>query len=477
MRRTIRWLRPRPGVVLCVVLVLALVVRLGVAWHLRPVPTSDFKIYWDIAVGLAEGRGYVIGTVPSAFRPIGYPLLLSLVVRLFGADWWYAVLVQAMMSTAVVAATHWFTARLFGVGAGLTATALTAVMPDHVLWSTVLNSEIPAILWTLLAVTLWIPPRPVQLANSPHPRTPPSVTDKGTPALRLPSPRIMLASGALLGLAALTRPVMLPAPGLFFLYAWLFSRYGSDAQPTRHLWQPVVAGTAVLVLGMALVVGPWTVRNYVALGALVPVSTNGGVNIWQGNNPNATGGFYWSDDPAINPLLKVTDQVEQDRLGRRLALQWIREHPWDFIRLGFIKWGWLLTDVRTGVFFSIQQASRPVSPLVEWVSIPVLKAGLYSLLALTLWGIRVWWIRGRSGGPGQRLEAARTSVPVLFLLFMLALHFVFPAWDRFRFPFTPFMLALAGLAVATYGQRLPGKHPVLPTYPSASRPTSSGRSS
>ncbi|HEY8487449.1 MAG TPA: glycosyltransferase family 39 protein, partial [Thermaerobacter sp.] len=118
--------------------------RYATAWYLRPVPTSDFKIYWDIAMGLAEGRGYVIGGVPSAFRPIGYPLLLSLVIRLFGPHWWYAVLVQVLMSTAIVAATYWFTRRLFGTSAGLAAAALTALMPDHVLWSTVLNSEIPA---------------------------------------------------------------------------------------------------------------------------------------------------------------------------------------------------------------------------------------------------------------------------------------------------------------------------------------------
>ena len=448
--------------VLFAILLLALVVRYATAWYLRPVPTSDFKIYWDIAMGLAEGRGYVIGGVPSAFRPIGYPLLLSLVIRLFGPHWWYAVLVQVLMSTAIVAATYWFTRRLFGTSAGLAAAALTALMPDHVLWSTVLNSEIPAILCTLLAVTLWIPARPAS-------------------ALPFPSVWVLLASGVLLGLASLTRPVMLPVPALYFFYAWLTTRTREGGQPGRPFWRPVawrpvVAGTFVLTLGMVLVVGPWTVRNYVTLGALVPVSTNGGVNLWQGNNPNATGGFYWSDDPAVNPLLRVSDEVEQDRLGRRLALQWIREHPWDFLRLGFIKWGWLLTDVRTAVLFTLQQASRPIPPLLVPLSILILKMGLYSLLALTLAGIRMWWLAGRPGSSGRYLNRARTSVPVLFLAFMLALHFVFPGWDRFRFPFTPFMLALAGLAVTTWGRRRAAIGRVLPDGPGDAAPRSSARS-
>lgn len=477
--------------VLFAILLLALAVRYATAWSLRPVPTSDFKIYWDIAMGLAEGRGYVIGGVPSAFRPIGYPLLLSLVIRLVGPDWWHAILVQVLMSTAIVAVTYWFTRRLFGVGAGLAAAALTAVMPDHVLWSTVLNSEIPAILCTLLAVTLWIPPIPAKQTGRSAPETRPKLPIRRTSTLQLAPSWALLASGALLGLASLTRPVMLPVPALYFFYAWLTTRTREGGQPGRPFWRPVawrpvVAGTFVLTLGMVLVVGPWTVRNYAALGALVPVSTNGGVNLWQGNNPNATGGFYWSDDPAVNPLLRVSDEVEQDRLGRRLALQWIREHPWDFLRLGFIKWGWLLTDVRTAVLFTLQQASRPIPPLLVPLSILILKMGLYSLLAVTLAGIRMWWLAGRPGSSGRYLNRARTSVPVLFLAFMLALHFVFPGWDRFRFPFTPFMLALAGLAVTTWGRqraaiagffrrvratRRPGPAPVHGEVPGHGRPS------
>lgn len=358
-QRQLRW-----RIALFAILGLALALRLGLAAYLRPVPISDFKSYWKIAVDLAHGNGYVTEEGPSAYRPIGYPLLLSLVVRFFGEDWWYGIVAQVLTSTGVVAATNWLAARLFGPTAGLAAAALTAVMPDHLLWSTVLGTEIPCMLWTLLGVALWVPPRDA--------------------AGFLPPFGTLLASGAFLGLAALTRPVLLPAAGLFLLYAVLWARPGWRSPAA---WRRVAGGTAAVALGMALVVAPWTVRNYLALGAFVPVSTNGGVNLRQGNNPYATGAFFWSGDPAVNPLLRVRDEVERDRLGRRLAL-----------------------------------------------------------------GLVAWVVREMAGPAG---ELARTSVPALFLLYMLALHFVFPAWDRFRFPFTPFMLVLSGLALVASARAVP----------------------
>ncbi|GAB6876275.1 ArnT family glycosyltransferase [Thermaerobacter litoralis] len=402
---------------------LALALRVGLAVYLQPVPISDFRAYWNIAVDLAHGKGYVTeaGT-PSAYRPIGYPLLLSVVVRIFGEDWFYAIVVQALMGTGIVVATAWLATRLFGAGTGLAAGLLTAILPDHLLWSTVLDSEIPFMLFMLLGVGLWVPAR--------------------GPAGFIPSPKRLVLSGLCLGFAALIRPVMLPAAGLFLLYVAL-STLG--AWRTPGTWRRILAGTAAVTLGTVLVVAPWTIRNYVALGAFIPVSTNGGVNLWQGNNPAANGAFFWPTDPAENPLLTVESQVERDRLGRRLALQWIRENPGDFVRLGFVKWRHLLTDVRTAPNFAIRKASRPVPPAVREHIVPVLRWALYVLLTLTALGLLGWLARGRAGSAA---ELGRTSLPALFLLYMLALHFVFPAWDRFRFPFTPFMAILAGLALS-----------------------------
>ena len=413
----------------------AFILRLAFAAYVQPVPYTDFKDYWDIAIRLAHGEGYVgYGRAyvqqgaPSAFRPIGYPFLLSLVIRLFGESWWVAVLFQIGMGTGVVLATYWLTARLFGRTAGWIAGVLTALMADHVMWSSVLGSEIPFALVTLLGVTLWVP----KVRGGADRRSP------NADGPMVPSWQRLFLSGMLLGLATLIRPVLLPVAGLYFTYACLcnWGRLRSRAVMRR-----VVTGTLVLSLGMMLVIAPWTARNYVVLGAFVPVSTNGGVNLWQGNNPRANGEYYWSWDPTVNPLLTAKTEVERDRLGRRLALAWILDNPDAFLRLGLKKW-WYLFRLHSAPYFTIGQAARP---LPQWFREGVYRwmwFGLFLVMSLTAVGAAVWLVRFRfhDGSLG------RTSLPILFILYMLAIHFVFPAWDRFRFPFTPFMLALAGLA-------------------------------
>lgn len=420
---------------LLVLAALAFTLRLAFAAYVQPVPYTDFKDYWAIAIRLAHGEGYVgYGPAyvqqgaPSAYRPIGYPFLLSLTIRLFGESWWVAVLFQTVMGTGVVLATYRLTTRLFGSTAGWIAGVLTALIADHVMWSSVLGSEIPFALMTLLGVTLWVPK--FQTAAEAG----------GTKVAELidPSLQRLFLSGLLLGLATLIRPVLLPVAGLYLLYACLcnWGRLRSRAVLRR-----IITSTVVLSMGMMLVITPWTVRNFIVLGAFVPVSTNGGVNLWQGNNPQANGEYYWSWDPTINPLLMASNEVERDRLGRRLAMAWIMNNPKAFIRLGFKKW-WYLFRLHSAPYFTIGQAARP---LPAWFVDGVywwMWSGLFLLLSLTVVGSAVWLVTFRlhDGSLG------RTSLPILFILYMLAIHFVFPAWDRFRFPFTPFMLALAGLA-------------------------------
>ena len=428
---------------------------------------------------MAHGPGYPQEGVPSAYRPIGYPLVLAVLFRLFGESWWVPALFQVLASTAVVAVTGALATRLFGPAVGLAAAGLMALAPDQIVWSSVLASEIPFMLWMLLGVLLWVPPResgsgePVRLAvrrpvhfvlQQPAQRRfgaePPADRDdrpaqneegEGSPAADAPPDSAeangsqswlrLLVSGLFLGLAALTRPVLLPAPGLFFLYEVLCSG-GRGRWRGRTLWRRALGGALAVALGMALVVGPWTWRNYRALGAFVPVSTNGGVNLWQGNNPHTNGEFFWSDDPHLNPLLEVQDEVERDRLGRQLALAWIRENPRQFLQLGWKKWGLLLGDNHSAPYFSVGQARTAVAPWLEPLTVAALAWGLNLMLALAALGLLLWLGMGRRfGGWG------RTSLPLLLILWMLALHFVFPAWDRFRLPFTPFFWMLAGLAV------------------------------
>jgi 4-amino-4-deoxy-L-arabinose transferase-like glycosyltransferase len=84
--------------------------------------------------------------------------------------------------------------------------------------------------------------------------------------------RWLLAGGLLWGLATLTRPVGLYALPLLLLWALLGARRRFDVRPAL-----------ALLLGVVVVVAPWTARNYAVHDHLILVDTNGGTSFWLGN--------------------------------------------------------------------------------------------------------------------------------------------------------------------------------------------------
>ena len=63
--------------------------------------------------------------------------------------------------------------------------------------------------------------------------------------------------------------------------------------PRRH----VLVGAASVVMVTAVLVAPWMIRNYFALGGFVPLRSNFGMELSFGNHPESTGSsnIDWSD--------------------------------------------------------------------------------------------------------------------------------------------------------------------------------------
>jgi hypothetical protein len=112
--------------------------------------------------------------------------------------------------------------------------------------------------------------------------------------------------GALLGALALTRPEYLGVA--IVLAAVVFARgIGAD-------WRRSLGQAAVLALGVALVILPWTVRNAVLLDRLIPISTGSGQVLFAGSYMPSGG------DPE-----KVGREVLERHPGltRKLATQYV----------------------------------------------------------------------------------------------------------------------------------------------------------
>jgi 4-amino-4-deoxy-L-arabinose transferase-like glycosyltransferase len=212
---------------------------------------GDAHAYLSAAGELAREGRYPLSTEPFYFRAPGYPFFLTF-ATLGRPD----SVPQAKVATAVVGSfaaplLALLSARIFRKRAIALATGAAAALHPAFLWnSTDVQSE-PLFTTLLLAAGFLLL----------------VATDR-------PSSTIALLAGAVLALAALTRASALAL--VPFLTAPLFDRrYPLRAR--AHL-----AGAAVL--GFALALAPWTVRNALVFGDFVPVNDAAGNAFYQGNS-------------------------------------------------------------------------------------------------------------------------------------------------------------------------------------------------
>ena len=242
-----------------------------VYWVGKPL-TLDEQEYLLLAHNVAGGRGFSYASPSSGAvegRHVGraplYPLLLAGV----GLAWPGSAIVadrlpeavptevkvtQAAVGCAIIWLIAWWAGRIAGRRASLAAAWIAAVYPPLVaIAGYALSESLYAALALLAALLL----------------------DRAYAASRPGlSAGVGLLAGVATGLAALTRPAVLPFLGLAVL--WLIAR--------RRVWL-----VAALVVGAVLVVAPWTARNQRVHGRFVLIASEGGVTFWTGNNRLARG--------------------------------------------------------------------------------------------------------------------------------------------------------------------------------------------
>lgn len=210
------------------------------------VPVIDAEFYHQQAQLWA--RGAPSPAAPYQMPPL-YPMLLSLVYRVFGPSVWAGHLLNACLGAGTCAVTFLLGRRLGGAGTGLTAAAFVTTSQALLFLDGDLLATSLAVFTVTVAALFLV--RYVQEGERV---------------------RDLALGGVSLGLAAITVPlaaVVVPAVVVFL------------ALRRRHWRAPVLFLVATL-----LPVSPVTLRNLRASGEFVPVSANGGINFYMGNNPD-----------------------------------------------------------------------------------------------------------------------------------------------------------------------------------------------
>ncbi|MBS1838968.1 MAG: hypothetical protein JST64_14840, partial [Actinobacteria bacterium] len=258
-----------------------------------------------------------------------------------------------------------------------------------------------------------------------------------------------ILAGASLGAAVLVRPQVLLVAAAVVL-AWILCRLGA---------RDVLRRTAVLAVGVVVVVAPWTVRNAVVLGSFVPVSTNDGDNLCVGYNPEATG--YFTMPPSCDTGELYTEgrgaELRRQSETRRRALSFVRSHPTALPELTWKKLWYTYRSDDDGIWASMSFGRDPwlqgwARHLYDAVSTTYYAVAMLLALAGVVVGVRSWW-RGRHEGPPDRSGRAGPSDPTVLVVvaggvastLVPALFFGDP---RFKVGATPFYAVLAAIALS-----------------------------
>ena len=358
-----------------------------------------------MALNLVRGDGIVDSMGNHAMYNMGYPFfVLAPVFALFGEDILVARILNALLGGLAIMLCY---ATAKEAGAGQTGRLLAAAM-----WALYLPASVYVVY--LLKENLMIP----------------LMLGVVWCALRLakePTYLTGLGCGVLFGLLALTgnAALSLAAP---VMLALVFA----PANPARKL-----SLSAVILVSAVLVAAPWIVRNMQLLGTPA-LNTNGGINLYLGNNPAATGMFVSiADTPRGQtwPELRKEGEMQASETLKGEAVAWIKEHPSEFLVLAFKKAAYFwMPPYHEGK----RQSSRAEPALrVMWaIQFIVLVAGAIGSLLFT-------GLRNRHMAVLWLAIASYTSVHMLFYVIV-----------RYREPIMPFVCVLAALSFEYLSVRL-----------------------
>jgi len=428
---------------LVLVLILGAMLRIGYLAEIRhdpglqhPAVDAGFNLYW--ARGLATGdwtlppdaNGRDPRILETSYqRAPGYPMVLSVLHRITGGA---PIPIRAlqMLGGLITVVIAWSVGRrMLSVGSALVWAAFMAVHWGFIYFEAGLNGA-----WLVNILLLLLVGVLHSLVLTGHMKW-------------------AALTGLLVGLTALVRSnalVLGPVLGL-----WLVVVLSRRFDRRR-------AATCLAVSGFVglLTLAPVTVRNFHVSGEFVPVSGNGGLTLYHGNNPSAAGhssaassdaGFFaspWhSADLRARESRAAGRELSYTETSRRMganAREWIAANPAQAVRLVAIRAALFLGPDEIAHSTPVA-ADRRASTLLRF-----LPFGFALALAGALWGIFTF-LAGRGMGV---LGSSADGIPEV----LIAIGLVVMAWSASFLPFfvtslyrisvVPFLLMAAAGGVA-----------------------------
>jgi len=245
-----------------------------------------------------------------------------------------------------------------------------------------------------------------------------------------------ILTGIALGLAAITRPLILPMIPLYII--WLAVFKWSSGYSIKNL--------GVMIIFIVLIITPVTLRNYIIGNDFVLIASSGGINFYIGNNEKADGLSAVMPPPlGADWTMEDIEYLAEKSIGRNLSAseisdywlgqgwQWIKNNTGDFYEL-YIKKLYYLLNAREisnnrniDLFFGKFPYFR-YNPIKTGIIYPLALIGIAGLI-----------LSGRA-------SKKRLFLILFILLYALTISFFFIN-ARFRLPILPIAAILASSGI------------------------------
>lgn len=366
--------------------------RLAFIWlEPKTSPVAD-ETMWLMALTRIPAAHFSPFSNHPIFNPPLYPYFLAATHAVFGSLLAIKV-AQALIGSLLIPAVYRVALKVFGGRTAIAAACFAAFYPELVWY--------PAHFWceTLFLSILWW------------------AIERTLAADETSSVRTASFAGALFGLAVLTRETILYLLPLAAL--WLFW-----AAPRKR-----PAPALALLAATFAVVAPWTARNWVQFGAFIPVSTGGGLNLYQGNAGISRGEVY-------NEYYEKEGKVEQFQWARMAGLRAIlnRQPAWLFEKIR--DEGPKLAELDSLALIHLRRRAYEEPSCGAY-------RGAAAIVLLPWMGVALGSLLGMARAKFDRRTVLLLGLLVAYLLLHIATH----GFSRYRLPVVPAFLILAASLV------------------------------
>lgn len=230
---------------------------------------------------------------------------------------------------------------------------------------------------------------------------------------------------------------------LLLLCRWLFIKRPCEPEQNPPAWNDLrsrLRRVSLFILGIILVIAPFTIRNYYVAGDTVLIGSNSGLHLYIGNHKGASGKFINIDGLRHTPKGHIFDakRIAEEEAGHTLsaskvsafwmnrAYEFVRDEPAEFLRLLGKKTLLVLSSYEIPGNDNYQYLKQRSSFLSYFPGIEI-------MLTLGLCGLLLGLLEYR------KLEI----LFIFFFTYSLALILTLVSW-RYRMPLTLVLIPFAG---------------------------------